>query len=99
MTARRGLDRVILGALTTEKSDRLREQSNVVCFRVLPEANKVEIRRAVETLFEVEVEAVRTANNTGKFKRWGRFRGKRPDWKKAFVTLKEGHEIEIYKGV
>lgn len=92
-------DRVILGALTTEKSDRLREQSNVVCFRVAPGANKVDIRRAVENLFEVRVTAVRTLNNTGKFKRWGRFRGKRPDWKKAFVTLEEGHEIQIYKGV
>ena len=91
--------RVILGALTTEKTDRLRERHNVVCFRVAPAANKIEIRHAVEKLFDVRVTAVRTLNNTGKFKRWGRFRGKRPDWKKAFVTLETGHEIQIYKGV
>ncbi len=90
---------VILGPLTTEKADRLREKQNVICFRVRPAANKVQIRRAVEDLFEVEVTAVRTSNFTGKVKRWGRFSGRRPNWKKAFVTLAEGHTIEIFKGV
>ncbi len=93
------LDRVILGPLTTEKADRLQEQHNVICFRVHPDANKVQIRRAVESLFEVEVNAVRTARRRGKEKRWGRFVGRRPDWKKAFVTLAEGHSVEIFKGV
>ncbi|MCY4627619.1 MAG: 50S ribosomal protein L23 [Acidobacteria bacterium] len=92
-------DRVILEPLTTEKAERLRETRNVVCFRVNRKANKVQIRHAVESLFEVEVKDVRTSNFTGKNKRWGRFVGRRPNWKKAFVTLEEGHAIEIFKGV
>ncbi len=93
------VDRVILEPLTTEKAERLRETHNVVCFRVDRKANKVQIRHAVERLFEVEVKDVRTANFTGKNKRWGRFVGRRPNWKKAFVTLQQGHSIEIFKGV
>lgn len=92
-------DRVILEPLTTEKAERLRETQNVVAFRVSPKANKIQIRRAVERLFEVEVKDVRTSNFTGKNKRWGRFVGRRPNWKKAYVTLQEGHSIEIFKGV
>ncbi len=92
-------DRVILEPLTTEKAERLRETQNVVAFRVSPKANKIQIRRAVETLFEVEVKDVRTSNFTGKNKRWGRFVGRRPNWKKAYVTLEEGHAIELFKGV
>ncbi len=92
-------DRVILEPLTTEKAERLRETQNVVAFRVSPKANKIQIRRAVERLFEVEVKDVRTSNFTGKNKRWGRFVGRRPNWKKAYVTLEEGHVIEIFKGV
>lgn len=92
-------DRVILEPLTTEKAERLRETQNVVAFRVSPKANKIQIRRAVESLFEVEVKDVRTSNFTGKNKRWGRFVGRRPNWKKAYVTLEEGHAIEIFKGV
>lgn len=92
-------DRVILEPLTTEKAERLRETRNVVAFRVSPKANKIQIRRAVESLFEVEVKDVRTSNFTGKNKRWGRFVGRRPNWKKAYVTLEEGHVIEIFKGV
>ena len=92
-------DRVILGPITTEKAERLRERQNVVCFRVVPAANKVQIRKAVENLFEVKVKRVRTSNFQGKIKRWGRFSGRRPNWKKAFVTLEEGHSVEIYKGV
>lgn len=92
-------DRVILEPLTTEKAERLREMQNVVCFRVSPKANKIQIRHAVEHLFEVKVTDVRTSNFKGKYKRWGRFVGRRPHWKKAFVTLAEGHTIEIFKGV
>ena len=90
---------LILGPVTTEKADRLREEHNVFCFRVVPSANKIQIKSAVEELFDVRVVSVRTSKFIGKYKRWGRFRGKRPDWKKAFVTLAEGHHIEIYKGV
>jgi large subunit ribosomal protein L23 len=92
-------DRVILEPLTTEKAERLRETQNVVCFRVDRRANKAQIRHAVQLLFEVEVKDVRTANFIGKNKRWGRFVGQRPNWKKAFVTLEQGHSIEIFKGV
>ena len=90
---------VILEPLTTEKAERLRESQNVVCFRVNPKANKIQIRQAVESLFEVEVKDVRTSNFKGKNKRWGRFVGRRPNWKKAFVTLEAGHSVEIFKGV
>ncbi len=92
-------DRVILGPLTTEKADRLQETRNTFCFRVDPGANKVQIRQAIESLFDVRVTGVRTANRIGKFKRWGRFRGARPAWKKAFVTLREGDAISLFKGV
>ncbi len=92
-------DQVVLGPLTTEKADRLQETRNTYCFRVHPSANKVEIRQSIERLFEVRVTGVRTANRLGKMKRWGRFRGPRPSWKKAFVTLREGDSIEIFKGV
>ncbi len=92
-------DQVILAPLTTEKADRLQETRNTYCFRVSPSANKVQIRQAIEHLFEVRVTGVRTANRLGKMKRWGRFRGAQSAWKKAFVTLRDGDTIEIFKGV
>ncbi len=92
-------DQVILGPLTTEKADRLQETRNTFCFRVRPGANKVEIRQAIEHLFDVKVTGVRTANRKGKMKRWGRFRGPRPSWKKAFVSLRDGDAIDLFKGV
>ena len=68
---------------------------NQVVFKVLPNARKLEIKHAVETLFKVEVAAVRTANMRGKRKMFQRTLGKRPDWKKAYVTLKPGHDIDF----
>jgi large subunit ribosomal protein L23 len=62
-------------------------------------ANKVEIKQAVEHLFKVTVLNVRTTRVRGKVKRLGRFQGRRPDWKKAIATLKEGDSIELYEGV
>jgi len=85
--------------LLTEKSDRLRETNNQYCFEVDVRANKLEVKAAIESLFEVKVSSVRMQNRIGKAKQMGRFTGKRADWKKAFVTLKEGEVIELFEGV
>ena len=89
---------VILRPLLTEKSMRQKEELNTVAFRVRPDANKVEIRAAVEAVFNVKVTAVRTASFEGKLKRMGRHQGRRRDWKKAIVTLQPGHKIELVEG-
>jgi large subunit ribosomal protein L23 len=91
---------VIRGPLITEKSTDLKEDNRTLCFKVAREATKTEVRRAVEQLLGVKVASVRTTNIRGKVKRYGRFEGKRPDWKKAFVTLREGEKmIEFFEGV
>ncbi len=86
--------RVILGAVVTEKSERLKVDTNSYSFRVAVDANKIDVRRAVEQLFKVHVTEVRVMNQRGKLKRMGRFEGRRPSWKKAIVTLKQGDKIE-----
>ncbi len=91
--------RVVESPLITEKGTLVGEQGNQVMFRVHLGANKVEIRRAVETLFKVKVEQVRTVRVLGKMRRVGRSRGKRPDWKKAYVTLAKGHRIDFFEAV
>jgi large subunit ribosomal protein L23 len=80
----------------TEKITGLREKSNTVGFVVHPEANRVQVKQAVESLLKVKVEKVNLMNVRGKMKRLGRFAGRRSDWKKAFVTLKEGEKLEMY---
>ena len=82
----------------TEKSVNQKEELNQVTFLVDKGANKVEIRKTVEILFKVSVENVRTISVRGKIKRMGRFAGRRPDWKKAIITLKEGDRIEYFEG-
>lgn len=89
---------VIMRPLMTEKSIRLKDEQNTVTFQVRPDANKVEIRNAVEAVFNVKVADVRTASYEGKLKRMGRHQGRRADWKKAVVTLKPGHKIELVEG-
>ena len=89
---------IIIRPLMTEKSMRQKEEQNTVTFRVRPDANKIEIRSAVETIFNVKVTDVRTASFEGKLKRMGRHQGRRPDWKKAIVTLAAGHKIELVEG-
>jgi large subunit ribosomal protein L23 len=89
---------VLIRPLMTEKSMQQKEVLNTVAFRVRPDANKVEIRAAVETVFNVKVTAVRTASYEGKLKRMGRFQGRRADWKKAIVTLAPGHKIDLVEG-
>jgi len=90
---------LIRSPLITEKGTMVSEKSNQVVIKVRPEATKGAIRDAVEQLFKVTVLKVRTINLTGKTRRVGRTAGKRPDWKKAYVTLKEGDRIEIFEGV
>ncbi len=90
---------VVRGPIITEKGTFVNEQANQVVFRVHPRANKVEIRHAVETLFKVRVEKVRTTRQLGKMRRVGRHLGRRPDWKKAYVTLAEGSRIDFFEGV
>jgi large subunit ribosomal protein L23 len=89
---------IILRPIMTEKSMRQKEEQNVVTFRVHPDANKVEIRTAVETVFSVKVTDVRTAAYEGKLKRMGRHQGRRADWKKAVVQLAPGHKIDLVEG-
>lgn len=90
--------KVLLAPHVSEKSTVSAELSNTLVFKVLKDANKAEIKSAVEKLFEVEVSGVRTVNVKGKTKRHGMTFGKRKDWKKAYVTLKEGHDIDFVGG-
>jgi large subunit ribosomal protein L23 len=83
----------------TEKTWTQKELSNQVTFMVDLKANKVEIKRTIEDMFKVTVLGVNTIRVRGKEKRMGRFTGRRPDWKKAIVTLKEGDRIEYFEGV
>ncbi|MCP5149411.1 MAG: 50S ribosomal protein L23 [Chromatiales bacterium] len=92
------LMRVLLAPHISEKSTRVGDASNQVVFRVLPDARKPEIKKAVEMLFGVQVMHVRTANFEGKRKGMARRAGKRSDWKKAYVRLKEGQEIDFLAG-
>jgi large subunit ribosomal protein L23 len=85
--------------LISEKSTKIKEATNTVCFEVDRRANKIEIRRAVEKLFGVKVAGVRVANRHGKWKRMGRFLGQRKDWKKAYVRLAPGEKLEFFEGV
>jgi large subunit ribosomal protein L23 len=88
---------IVRRPLVTEKSTLQKEAANQVTFEVHPEANKVEIRKAVEALFKVKVLKVHTSNMEGKKKRLGRSMGKRSDWKKAVVRLKPGEKIEFFE--
>jgi len=84
--------------MITEKSTRQKEEGRQYVFEVDRDANKIEIQIAVERLFKVKVLQVRTCNVLGKMKRLGRRQGKRADWKKAVVTLKEGDRIDFFEG-
>lgn len=89
--------RVVRRPVVTEKSSAAQATHNQVTFEVEPTATKPEIAAAVERAFGVTVTAVRTMKAMGKEKRMGRFSGRRADWKKAIVTLKEGDEIQFYE--
>jgi large subunit ribosomal protein L23 len=90
--------RVIRKPLVTEKSTQQKETTNQYAFEVDRKANKIEIQSAIERLFKVKVVGIRTSNVLGKTKRLGRKFGKRPDWKKAIITLKEGDRIDFFEG-
>ena len=94
-------NQIIRRPLVTEKSTLLRESgANVIAFEVAPTANKIEVKRAVEELFKVKVEEVRLFNVRGKNKRMGRWEGRRRDWRKAYVRLKEGEKApDFIEGV
>jgi len=80
----------------TEKGLAIKEKENTLVFQVAKEATKTEIKEAVQAIFKVKVDSVRTANYPGKERRRGRFAGYRPDWKKAYVRLKEGEKMPEY---
>lgn len=86
---------VLLAPIVSEKSTRVADAHRQFVFRVLPGASKPEVRKAVELMFDVKVDDVRMTNMRGKRKRFGQRVGKRADWKKAYVTLAEGHDIEF----
>lgn len=92
------LHQLILAPVVSEKSTRVAEKQNQAVFKVLRNAKKPEIKAAVEKLFNVKVEGVRTLNVKGKTKRFGQSMGVRSDWKKAYVTLAEGQEIDFLAG-
>jgi len=77
----------------TEKSTHVKDNLRTLTFKVARDANKHDVKEAVEKVFKVKVESVRTAIFHGKVRRQGRFSGRRPDWKKAYVTLKEGEKM------
>ncbi|MGH7830160.1 MAG: 50S ribosomal protein L23 [Candidatus Binatia bacterium] len=89
---------IIQAPLVTEKGSFLAEKGNQVLFRVRPDANKIEVKKAVETLFKVKVMKVRMVRYLGKIRRVGRNMGRLPQWKKAYVTLKEGDKIDFFGG-
>lgn len=88
---------VIKRPLVTEKTSVARELNRVVAFEVARDANKIEIKDAVQRLFNVQVEEVKTVNVAGKVKRVGKNVGKRSNWKKAYVTLKEGSNVDFFE--
>ena len=90
--------KIILAPVISEKSTRVADKMNQVVFRVLPDATKREIGEAVASLFKVEVTGVQVLNVKGKVKRSGRVTGRRDNWKKAYVTLKPGQDIDFASG-
>jgi large subunit ribosomal protein L23 len=92
------LYQVLLSPIVSEKSTRLADQANQFAFQVLPDATKSEIKQAVELAFDVNVERVQVANVRGKVKRFGRTPGARSNWKKAYVRLKAGQDIDFTGG-
>lgn len=87
---------IIIAPMVTEKSTDLKEQQRLLCFKVHRDANKISVKRAVEKLFNTEVDSVRVMNFKGKLKRYGRYTGRRPSWKKAYVKLKKDAKMIEY---
>jgi len=89
---------IIIRPIITEKISALQETENKVAFVVDQDANKIEIRKAVEERFDVKVKKVATMNMSGKVKRMGRYQGRRANWKKAVITLQDGFSIDFFEG-
>ena len=98
MSSRQPLD-VLIRPVITERSSGLQFEQNKYTFEVALNATKVDVRNAVEKMFDVDVKDVRTMNCMGKDRRVGRHLGRRPHWKKAIVTLAEGQSIDVFEGV
>lgn len=88
---------IIISPILTEKTSNQISHNNSYTFKVSKQANKIEIKKAIEMIFSVVVSEVNTMQMRGKIKRMGRFSGKRPDWKKAIVTLKKGYTIPDFE--
>jgi len=94
------IQEIIRRPLITEKSTHLKDERSIIAFEVDIRANKIDVQRAVEAQFGVKVADVRIARVHGKVRRQGRYAGRRPDWKKAYVRLREGEKnIEFFEGV
>ena len=91
--------RILIQALVSEKATELQEKQNCYVFKVVKNANKLEIKNAVEKNFNVKVTSVTVLNVKGKTKRLGRFEGRRAGWKKAFISLKEGESFDLFESV
>ena len=87
--------KILIAPIVSEKSTRLADENRQFAFKVMADASKPEVRKAVELMFDVKVTGVQIANMRGKSKRFGQIEGKRADWKKAYVTLAEGHDIDF----
>ena len=87
--------KVLVAPIVSEKSTRLADENRQFAFKVVPDASKPEVRKAVELMFDVKVKGVQVANVQGKVKRFGQTTGRRVNWKKAYVTLAEGHDIDF----
>mgnify|MGYP001555679452 FL=1 len=87
---------IIIAPLVTEKSTDLKDQERMLCFKVHKDSNKISVKKAVEELFKTQVESVKIMNFRGKLKRFGRYTGRRPSWKKAYVKLKEDAKMIEY---
>ena len=90
------LMKVLLGPHVSEKTTVVADENNQFVFKVLPDATKAEIKQAVELLMEVQVDSVKTANVKGKSKRFAQIQGRRSNWKKAYVKLKDGQNLDDY---
>ncbi len=90
---------MIIKPVVTEKTNDQKEESGQITFEVMPKTNRIEIKRAIEHIFNVKVGSVRTMNVKGKVKRRGRIEGRRKNRKKAIVTLMPGQRIEFFEGV
>jgi len=93
------MSRILIAPVVSEKSTRAADQGRQMVFKVLPDASKPEIRKAVEKMFDVTVTAIQVSNVKGKVKRFGQTLGRRSDWKKAYVTLAEGSDINGYRQI